>query len=80
MNIKSTSISWSTASIGDGNHNVTTAEMLGLGDHLDLCKGLHGRMFTLQCLVESLHSFMVTHVVTSAVLITLLIGFGSLVI
>lgn len=81
LNTFNTLTCWSTASIGEGSHALAAAgEPLDLGDHLNMCKALHGRFFTLHCLLESVHGFMVTHVVTSAVLITLLIGLGSLVI
>lgn len=72
---------WSTASIGEGSQRLASAvESLGLGDHLNQCKALQSRFFTLHCLLESAHGFMVTHVFTSAVLVTLLIGLGSLVL
>ncbi len=70
---------WSTASVGEAGHAAARGgiEPLGLGDHLLQCRALRSRFFALHCLLEAVHGFMVTHVFTSAVLVTLLIGLGS---
>ncbi len=48
-------------------------ELFALGEHLDQCLMLRGRLFVLRCHAESLHSFLLTHLVSTVVLAALLI-------
>ncbi|MES2091976.1 MAG: hypothetical protein V4532_18640 [Pseudomonadota bacterium] len=59
---------WSTASFGD-TADTSPMELAALGEHLDVCKESHHRLFTLQCLAENLHGFISTHFVTTLVMI-----------
>lgn len=71
--------SWSTASFGDAADTSPT-ELSALGEHLDLCRGARGRLFALQCAVQAMHGFVAARFVTTLVVVTLLIGVGSLVL
>jgi hypothetical protein len=73
-----TTPSWSTASYG---HEAQTSpiELSALGEHLNLCKGSHGRVFALHCALETMHGFLATRFMTTLVIIALLIGAASLV-
>ena len=72
------SSSWSTASFG---HSADTSpmELSALGEHLDLCKGLSGRMFHMRCRAEAMHGFVVTRFVTTLAVLSALIGVACLV-
>ena len=69
--------SWATASFG---HDADTLpmELSALGEHLDHCKGAHGRLFTFQCVAETLNGFLSARLVTTLVAAALLIGIASL--
>lgn len=71
--------SWSTASFGDAA-DTSPMELSALGEHLDLCRGARGRLFALQCAVQAMHGFVAARFVTTLVVVTLLIGVGSLVL
>ena len=60
--------SWSTASFGD-TADTSPMELSVLGEHLDLCKGSQGRLFTLQCIAETMKGFVAARFVTTLVLI-----------
>ena len=70
---------WSTASFGDTAHT-SPMELSALGEHLNLCKGSRGRLFTLQCVAETMNSFVAPRFVTTLVVVALLIGVSSLVL
>lgn len=70
---------WSTASFGDTT-DTTPMELLALGDHLNLCRGSRGRLFTLQCVAETFNRFLAARFVTTLVVVGLLIGVTSLVV
>jgi hypothetical protein len=70
--------SWSTASFGDAA-DTSPMELSVLEDHLDLCKGSHGRLFALHCAAEALNGFVAARFVTTLAVVALLIGVGSLV-
>ncbi|MDD5335181.1 MAG: hypothetical protein PHS32_15730 [Rhodoferax sp.] len=70
--------SWSTASFGD-NPGTSPMELSALGEHLDLCRGAHGRLFALQCAAHTVQGFVATRFVTTLVVLALLIGLVSLV-
>ena len=65
--------SWTTSSFG-GTVDTTPMELSALGEHLDNCKGLHGRMFALQCAAETMNGFVSARFVTTLVVVALLIG------
>lgn len=69
---------WSTASFGD-TADTSPVELSALGAHLELCQKSHGRLFFLQCAVQTMHGFVVGRFVTTVVLVALLIGVLSLV-
>ena len=48
---------WSTASFGN-TADTSPAELSALGAHLQNCRGLSGRWFTLQCGGDALHRFL----------------------
>jgi len=49
-------------------------ELSALGEHLDRCRGSRGRLFTLQCLAETLNSFLASRFVTTLVVVAILLG------
>lgn len=69
---------WSTASFGD-NADTSPMELSALGEHLNLCKGLRGRLFALHYVAQTMHGFVATRFVTTLVVAALLIGIASLV-
>ncbi|MDO8252693.1 MAG: hypothetical protein Q7T78_23645 [Rhodoferax sp.] len=71
--------SWSTASFGD-TVDTSPLELSALGEHLDLCRGSHDRLFALQCAAQTMHGFVAARFVTTVVLVVLLIGVGSMVL
>lgn len=56
---------WSTASFGD-TPDTSPMELSALGEHLDLCRGLRGRLFAARCRVEGVRGFVASHLVTTA--------------
>ena len=79
MNTRGTAVPfWSTASLGDMPHS-TPKERLTLAEHLKMCIGSRGRMFTLHCLAETLNGFMLSRFVTTVAMVALLIGASSLI-
>lgn len=71
--------SWSTASFGD-TADTSPRELSALGEHLDLCRGSHGRLFALQCVALTMHGFVAARFVTTLVMVAFLIGLVSLVL
>lgn len=72
--------SWSTASFG-GTADTSPMELSVLGEHLDVCKGSHGRLFALRCIAETMNGFVAARFVTTlVVVVTLLIGVSFLVL
>jgi len=71
--------SWSTASFG-GNSDTSPMELVSLGDHLGVCKSVHGHVFAIYCAAETMRGFMVTRFVTTLVVLALLIGITSFVL
>jgi len=70
---------WSTASFGD-TVDTSPMELSALGEHLDLCKGSHGRWFAVQCVGEALNGFIAARFVTTLVVATFLIGATAMVL
>ena len=71
--------SWSTASFGD-TADTSPMELSALGDHLDLCRGLRGRLFAARCRAEVVHGFVASHLVTTALGAVALVAAGWLVL
>ena len=69
--------SWSTASFGDAA-STSPMELSALSDHLDLCHGARGRLFTVRCAADALHRFMASRLVTTVVLLGMLVVAGAL--
>ena len=67
---------WSTSAFATDEH-MLTKELSALGEHLEMCKGLTGRLFTLHCLADAVHCFVAPRFVTTLLVATALIG-GSL--
>ena len=79
MSIRITSAPrWSTASFGD-TADTSPMELSALGNHLNLCQGARGRLFTLHCAAEIMNRFVAPRFVTTLVVVALTIGLGSLV-
>jgi hypothetical protein len=70
---------WSTASFGD-TADTSPMELSALGDHLDLCRGLRGRLFSAQCRVEVVHGFVASHLMTTVLGAVALVVVGWLVL
>lgn len=70
---------WSTSSFGDAA-DTSPVELSALGNHLNLCRGARGRLFTLHCIAEITNRFVAPRFVTTLVVIGLAIGLGSLVL
>jgi len=68
---------WSTASFGDPA-DTSPMELSALGEHLHLCRTLSGRLFVLRCGAEAVQGFVASRFVTTLVVLSLLIGLGSL--
>ena len=69
----------SAASFGDVA-GTSRRELSALGEHLDLCKVSHGRVFALHCFAETMRGFVAARFVTTLVLVALLIAVGSLAV
>jgi hypothetical protein len=67
---------WSTSSF---SHAADTSpmELRELGAHLARCQGCRSRWFALQCVNDALHDFIARRFVTTLVVATALIGFGT---
>ena len=66
---------WTTSSFG-GTADTSPMELSALGEHLGHCKGVPGRLFALQCAVETMNGFVSARFVTTLVVVALLIGAG----
>ena len=71
--------SWSTSTFSN-SADTSPMELSELGEHLDHCKGAHGRLFTLRCVAETLNGFLASRLVTTLVVAALLIGVASLAV
>ncbi|HEX3141531.1 MAG TPA: hypothetical protein VHQ87_15860 [Rhizobacter sp.] len=69
---------WSTASFGDSTDITLPSEFSELGQHMDSCKGSHGRWFALQCAGEIMNRFIAARFVTTLVVATVVMGFAAL--
>ena len=70
---------WSTSSFGN-TVDTSSTELTALGEHLDRCHALRGRLFDARCVAESMHGFVASRFVTTLVVATLLIGVSSLIL
>lgn len=69
--------SWSTSTFST-SADTSPMELSELGEHLGHCQGVHGRLFVLHCVAETLNGFLASRLVTTLVVATLLIGVASL--
>jgi hypothetical protein len=71
---------WTTSSFG-GSADTSHGELHALGEHLRQCRPSSSRWFELQCAAENMNGFMVARFATTLfVLVSLCIGFGSMVV
>lgn len=68
---------WSTASFGEAA-DTSPVELSALGEHLELCRSLRGRLFVLHCGAEATRDFIAARLVTTLLIIVLLAGLASL--
>lgn len=68
---------WTTASFG-GAAETSPMELAALGDHLNGCKAVHGRLFALRCIAETTNGFVSARFISTLVAAALLIGLISL--
>ncbi len=54
-------------------------ELSELGEHLEVCRALGGRLFALRCAAEGVRDFVAARLVTTLVVAALIAGLGSLV-
>ncbi len=73
------SSSWSTASYGDAA-NTSPMELSALSDHLDLCHGARGRLFSVRCAADTVHRFMAARLVTTVLLLGLVVVAGAMAV
>jgi hypothetical protein len=64
---------WSTSTFAANAHN-SAMEQSALAEHLELCKGLTGRLFALRCGANAIHCFVAPRVVTTLVVAALLMS------
>ncbi len=64
---------WSTASIPFAADSLPT-ELSVLGEHLDHCRALTGRLFALRCWADAAYRFVASRFVTTALLSAALIA------
>ncbi|MBX3620154.1 MAG: hypothetical protein KF891_09255 [Rhizobacter sp.] len=70
---------WSTASFGD-TAETSPGELSGLSEHLESCKGARGRLFTVQCAIDSAHRFIAARFVTTLLVVAATIALALLLI
>ncbi len=66
---------WSTACFGAAA-DASPTELSLLGDHLQACRSLCGRLFALRCAAEAAGAFVAARLVTSALALALLVVLG----
>jgi hypothetical protein len=70
---------WATSSFADAA-DTSPMELSALGEHVDHCNGLRGRLFGLRCAADSLIAFIAPRFVTTTVVVALVFGVASLVV
>jgi hypothetical protein len=74
MITRSTAIpNWSTAAFAEPAHT-TPGELNALGQHMQQCQGLRGRLFILGCAGELVHRALGSRIVTTLTIAAALIG------
>jgi hypothetical protein len=68
---------WRTACFGEAA-DTSPMELSELGEHLEVCRALSGRLFVLRCAGEGARDFVAARLVTSLVVVVLVAGLGSL--
>lgn len=58
---------WSTSTFGETG-NALAREFSVLGEHLDLCRLVQGRLFTVQCGADMVRGFLAARFVTTVVI------------
>ncbi len=77
MNTKNSATApWTTAAMG-GAPDTSPMELTALGDHLNLCRKTHGRLFAARCAAETVSGFVSARFVTSLVAAVFLILAGA---
>jgi hypothetical protein len=71
-------LAWSTASKGRAT-DVSTGDLSALGEHLGSCQAIHGRLFALHCVADTMHGFVAARFVTTLVVLALLVGLSALI-
>ncbi|MCE2949080.1 MAG: hypothetical protein LXA50_18695 [Betaproteobacteria bacterium] len=69
---------WTTASFGRAA-DARPGDDASLGEHLDLCRTVSGRLFGLQCSVEAVHAFLSGRVVTTLAAVMVVAGIAFIV-
>ncbi len=64
---------WTTASAGTVP-DTSPGELTALGDHAFACEKQRGRLFTVQCVFDTLEALMVARFWTTILMVALLIG------
>lgn len=74
-----TSTTFSTASFGDAA-NTSPMELSALSDHLGLCHGARGRLFSVRCAADAVHRFMAARLVTTVLLLGVVVVAGAMAV
>lgn len=70
---------WSTSAFAAETQPADN-ESSALGDHLNLCRSVTGRLFAVRCGVDAVHRFLAPRLVTTLVVVLLLVGAGVSVV
>lgn len=49
-----------------------------MGEHLGSCQALHGRLFALRCVADTMHGFVAARFVTTLVVLAMLVGLSTM--
>jgi hypothetical protein len=66
---------WATSSFATEGDSLPM-ELSALGEHLEHCRRLTGRLFALHCAADAIHRFVAPRFVTTLTVASLLIGIG----
>ena len=70
---------WSTSAFAAESQPAAN-DSSALGDHLNLCRSVTGRLFAVRCGVDAVHRFLAPRLVTTLVVVLLLVGAGVSVV
>ena len=70
---------WATASYPD-SANTSPGELTALGEHVDRCNGLRGRLFAIQCTADAVRAFVAPRFITTLVAAACVLGILAIVI